>query len=118
MPLLRYTATVNGFDSLIVTKLDVLDEFDEIQVCVGYRIGGKEMCEMPPTVAEIEQVEPVYEVLPGWQFEHVRYVALRRAAARAKDYLAFLEERTGRGGGLHLDRAGAQPDDRAGRVAF
>ena len=57
---------INGFDSLIVTKLDVLDEFEQIKVCVGYRIGGQEICDMPPTVTEIEKVEAVYECLPGW----------------------------------------------------
>src|SRR5258706_309616 len=52
VPLLRYTAIINGFDSLVVTKLDVLDEFEQIPVCVGYRIGGREVCDMPPTVRE------------------------------------------------------------------
>ena len=95
VPLLRYTATVNGFDSLIVTKLDVLDEFSEIKVCVGYRVGGKEICDMPPTVAGIEQVEPVYEVLPGWNSSTFGIAEYNELPQRAKDYLAFLEERTG-----------------------
>jgi adenylosuccinate synthase len=95
VPLLRYTAIVNGFDSLIVTKLDVLDEFTEIKVCTGYRIGGKEICDMPPTVAGIEQVEPVYEVLPGWNSSTFGISDYDELPQRAKDYLAFLEERTG-----------------------
>ena len=94
-PLLKYTAMVNGFDSVIVTKLDVLDEFDQIKVCVGYRIGGKEICEMPPTVAEIERVEAVYESLPGWRSSTFGIAGYDELPARAKDYLAFLEERTG-----------------------
>ncbi len=94
-PLLRYTAMVNGFDSLIVTKLDVLDEFEQIHVCIGYRIGGKEVCEMPPTVAEIECVEPVYETLPGWQSSTFGMSRYDELPARARDYLAFLEQRTG-----------------------
>src|SRR5271157_5952333 len=65
-PLLRYTASINGFDSIVVTKLDVLDAFDSIPVCVGYRSGRRELREMPPTVAEIETVEPIYECVPGW----------------------------------------------------
>jgi adenylosuccinate synthase len=95
VPLLRYTATINGFDSLIVTKLDVLDEFEEIRVCVGYRIDGREICDMPPTVAEIERVEAVYEVLPGWKSTTFGIASYDELPARAKDYLAFLEERTG-----------------------
>jgi len=95
VPLLRYTAVVNGFDSLIITKLDVLDEFTEIKVCTGYRMGGKEICDMPPTVAEIEKVEPVYELLPGWNSSTFGISEYAELPGRAKDYLAFLEERTG-----------------------
>jgi adenylosuccinate synthase len=95
VPLLRYTAIVNGFDSLIITKLDVLDEFTEIKVCTGYKMGGKEICEMPPTVAGIEKVEPVYETLPGWNSSTFGISEYSELPQRAKDYLAFLEERTG-----------------------
>jgi len=63
-PLLRYTAMINGFDSLIVTKLDVLDTFSEIPVCTGYRLRGKETAEMPATVEGMAALEPVYENLP------------------------------------------------------
>jgi adenylosuccinate synthase len=94
-PLLRYTATVNGFDSIVVTKLDVLDSFDRIQVCVGYRIGKNEVCEMPPTVSEIEKLEPVYECLPGWQTSTFGIDSYDALPAKAKDYLAFLESKSG-----------------------
>ena len=95
VPLLRYTATINGFDSLVVTKLDVLDEFDQIPVCVGYRIGGKEVCGMPPTVAEIAKIEPVYECVPGWNTSTFGISNYDELPAKAKEYLAFLEARTG-----------------------
>jgi adenylosuccinate synthase len=95
VPLLRYTADINGFDSIVVTKLDVLDEFETIPVCVGYRLGGRELSEMPPTVREIEQVEPVYECLPGWATSTFGISSYDELPARARDYLAFLESRTG-----------------------
>src|ERR1035437_6001014 len=94
-PLLRYTATINGFDSLVVTKLDVLDEFDPIPVCVGYRIGGREVCGMPPTVAEIAKIEPVYEHVPGWSPSTFGIAKYDDLPAKAKEYIAFLEARTG-----------------------
>jgi adenylosuccinate synthase len=94
-PLLRYTATINGFDSLVVTKLDVLDEFDPIPVCVGYRIGGREVCGMPPTVAEIAKIEPVYENVPGWSISTFGIAKYDDLPAKAKEYIAFLEARTG-----------------------
>ncbi|HZT37979.1 MAG TPA: adenylosuccinate synthase [Bryobacteraceae bacterium] len=95
VPLLKYTASVNGFDSLIMTKLDVLDELGEIPVCVAYRVDGKETTEMPATYRGMLAIEPVYEKLPGWKASTqgiARYDALPRPAQR---YLEFLEERTG-----------------------
>jgi adenylosuccinate synthase len=94
-PLLRYTAAINGFDSIVVTKLDVLDAFDKIPVCVGYRAGGRELSEMPPTVAEIETIEPVYECMPGWSTSTFGISSYDKLPVKAKEYLAFLESRTG-----------------------
>jgi adenylosuccinate synthase len=95
VPLLRYTAAINGFDSLVVTKLDVLDEFDNIPVCVAYRSGKQEITEIPPTVAEIAKLEPVYECLPGWKVSTFGISSYEHLPPVAKDYLAFLESRTG-----------------------
>jgi len=94
-PLLRYTAAVNGFDSIVITKLDVLDTFDSIPVCVGYRLGKTEVTEMPATVREIGALEPVYECVPGWNTSTFGITSYDNLPARAKDYLAYLENRTG-----------------------
>lgn len=95
VPLLRYTTTVNGFDSLIITKLDVLDSFERIPVCVGYRLAGSMIEEMPATHAEIEAIQPVYEYLPGWNTVTRGICDFDTLPAKAKDYLHFLEEKTG-----------------------
>jgi len=95
VPLLRYSAAINGLDSLVITKLDVLDEFDNIPVCVGYRIGKQEVAEMPPTVKEIARVEPVYECLPGWKQSTFGMTTYDQLPLQAKEYLAFVENRTG-----------------------
>ncbi len=95
VPLLRYTAAINGIDSLVITKLDVLDEFDNIPVCVGYRIGTREVCDMPATVAEIEKLDAVYECLPGWRASTFGISSYEQLPPKAKDYLAFLESKTG-----------------------
>ena len=94
-PLLRYTAAINGFDSVVVTKLDVLDAFEKIKVCVGYRRGNRVLEEMPPTVAEIQKVEPVYECVDGWAASTFGISSYAELPSKAKDYLAFLENRTG-----------------------
>ncbi len=94
-PLLRYTTMINGFDSLIITKLDVLDAFEKIPVCVGYRLGGKETCEMPATHTALGAVEPVYETVPGWHSPTSGISRYEDLPPRAKDYLRFLTAQCG-----------------------
>ena len=63
---LRHTARINGLDELVVTKLDVLSGYEELRICTGYRLGDEVLTEFPGRVSILEQVEPVYETLPGW----------------------------------------------------
>jgi len=95
VPLLRYTAMVNGFDSLIITKLDVLDSFDRIKVCVAYRVHGQITMQMPAENALLEQIEPVYEEIPGWKTPTSSITRFEDLPAAARGYIAFLEEKTG-----------------------
>ncbi|MGH9591979.1 MAG: adenylosuccinate synthetase, partial [Bryobacteraceae bacterium] len=93
--LLRYTAMVNGFDTLMITKLDVLDLLEEIPVCVGYRLKGADVSEMPATYRALEAIEPVYETLPGWRTSTRGLARYEDLPERARTYLQFLEDRTG-----------------------
>jgi adenylosuccinate synthase len=95
IPLLRYTAMVNGFDTLMITKLDVLDQLDEIPVCTGYRVNGTTIDEMPATYRGLEAIEPVYQNLPGWRSVTRGIVKYEDLPKAARDYLEFLEDRTG-----------------------
>ncbi len=95
VPLLRYTGMINGFDSLIITKLDVLDGFDEIPVATGYRLCGRAVDGMPATTEAMASVEPIYEKLPGWGTPTAGLTRYQELPVRAKDYLAFLHEKTG-----------------------
>jgi adenylosuccinate synthase len=63
----RYAVRVNGLTGLAVTKLDVLDTFAEIPVCVGYRVDGGLLDTMPADLERLDRVEPIYERLPGWR---------------------------------------------------
>jgi adenylosuccinate synthase len=94
-PLLRYSAALNGFDTVVLTKLDVLDELPEIPVCVGYKIAGTSTDEMPATVRELGKAEPVYEVLPGWRTSTEGISDWNRLPAAAQRYVAFLEKTAG-----------------------
>ncbi|HET8648140.1 MAG TPA: adenylosuccinate synthetase, partial [Vicinamibacteria bacterium] len=62
----RYAARVNGFDSIALTKLDVLDHLAEIRVCTAYRFEGRQIEELPADPEVFERCEPVYESFPGW----------------------------------------------------
>jgi adenylosuccinate synthase len=95
VPLLRYTAEVNGFDSLIITKLDVLDELERIPVCVAYEVDGQVITQMPASTRKIEAIKPVFEYLPGWKTSTRAANSLESLPPRAKDYLHFLQDRTG-----------------------
>ena len=95
VPLLRYTAMVNGFDTLMITKLDVLDQLEEIPVCTGYRLRGAEVSEMPATYRALEEIEPVYENLPGWFASTRGITRFDDLPDRARAYLRFLEDQTG-----------------------
>jgi len=93
-PLLRYTAMINGFDTLMITKLDVLDHLDEIPVCVGYRLCGAEIQEMPATWRALEAIQPVYEMRPGWRTSTRGIAQFEQLPLLAQKYLDFLQEKT------------------------
>ncbi len=95
VPLLRYTAMVNGFDSMVITKLDVLDSLEEIPVCTGYRLNGVILTEMPATSREIEAIEPVFDRLPGWLAPTAGVSSYDALPQRARAYLEYLEDMTG-----------------------
>jgi adenylosuccinate synthase len=89
----RYAVRVNGFDTLALTKLDVLDTLDEIPVCTGYRFEGRELHELPSDVMVLEACQPVYETLPGWKASTSGlrdWKSLPDAARRYVDRLAEL----------------------------
>jgi adenylosuccinate synthase len=94
-PLLRYSALLNGFETMVVTKLDVLDSLAEIPVCVGYKIGGSVRREMPSTVRELAKAEPVFETLPGWTCSTEGISKWEDLPSAAKEYVMFLEDQTG-----------------------
>lgn len=65
--MLRHAARINSLSELALTKLDVLDTFDTVRVCVGYRLDGQLLATYPDRLDVLEQVEPVYVDLPGWR---------------------------------------------------
>jgi adenylosuccinate synthase len=85
-----YANRINRFDSICVMLLDVLDTFDEIPVCVGYRLDGKSVRSFPPCVDDASRIEPVYETLPGWKQDTTGARRWDDLPEAAKAYLARL----------------------------
>jgi adenylosuccinate synthase len=91
VPVARYAARVNGVTHLAVTKLDVLDAFDELPICTGYRVDGEEFDEMPSEADLLGRVEPVYDVVPGWQKPTGDVRRLEDLPSEARGYLERLQ---------------------------
>jgi adenylosuccinate synthase len=93
----RYAAEINGFDTVALTKLDILDALDEIKVCVGYRRagGGGDWESFPAVSQELREVEPVYETLPGWRSSTEGLTELDQLPPAARDYVDFISEQIG-----------------------
>ncbi len=91
----RYAAEINGFTSVALTKLDVLDALDEIKVCVGYNLDGKRCDSLPAVSQDLRRVEPIYETLPGWKSSTVGTTDLNELPVGAREYVNFLSNRIG-----------------------
>ncbi len=87
----QYSARVNGLTGLAVTKLDVLDSFDDIPVCVAYDVGGERCAEMPSEVGQLAAVKPVYERFQGWKQPTGNARKLEDLPKPARAYLDYLE---------------------------
>ena len=89
----RYAVDLNGIRAIALTKLDVLDTLKEIPVCVGYRFRGKTFREVPADLRGLEEAEPVYETVPGWNRETVGALSYGDLPDAARRYVELIEER-------------------------
>lgn len=88
----RYAVRINGLDCLAITKLDVLDELEEIKVCVAYECAGNRCDDFPTHASQLALCKPIYETLPGWQQSTAHCRSLEDLPKQALDYLKFLAE--------------------------
>ncbi len=91
---LRKAARVNGLDYLAVTHLDILDEFAEIPVCVGYDIDGQRVNVFPSALQAVERATPVFELMPGWQTPIAHCRSFAELPVNAQYYLTRIAELT------------------------
>ncbi|TNE69451.1 adenylosuccinate synthase [bacterium] len=88
---LKYACRINGINELAVTKLDVLDAFEEIQICTAYDIDGVQTDQFPLELKKIEKVKPVYTALKGWNCDTTKITDKEALPQTVKDYVAFIE---------------------------
>lgn len=90
---LKYAVEVNGITGLALMKTDILEDFDQIKVCIGYRLNGKQLDGFPACIEDIENVEPVYETLPGWKAGKAKAVqSFEELPAELQAYTRFIEK--------------------------
>ena len=87
----RTAVRLSGIDALALTKLDVLDEFPEIQIAIGYEIDGKTVTEIPARADLYDRAQPVYRTYPGWEAPTTGIASFDALPARARDYVLALE---------------------------
>lgn len=88
----RYAARINGLTDLAVTKLDVLDTLEELQLCTGYEVGGEVLTEFPGDLTALHDVRPRYERFEGWRSSTADARTMEELPLAARRYLARVEE--------------------------
>ena len=91
----RYAAQVNGLTGLALTKLDVLDSFDEIRICTGYEIDGERFDHFPDDLSRLEGAKPVMETMDGWNADTTGARSLDDLPRAARAYMDRVQEVTG-----------------------
>jgi adenylosuccinate synthase len=91
---LRFACRINGLDGLIITKMDVLDNFDEIKVCVAYDYKGQTITEFPASLKILSECKPVYKTLKGWKTTTKGLTDLSKLPKEAWDFIKIIEEQT------------------------
>lgn len=94
LPVVRTSAMLNGIDDLAITKLDVLDDFDEIPVCMSYNVHGERWRTFPAFAVAHHDYKPEYRTLKGWKRSTVGVTSYDDLPQEAKDYVRFIEDET------------------------
>ena len=88
----KYSCLINHLDTLVITKLDVLDELSEIKVCTGYRYKGSLLPSFPPEIQVLEECRPEYKTLKGWNVKTAGIQSFAELPTIAQDYLKRLSD--------------------------
>ena len=90
--LVRQTIKISGITGIALTKLDVLDELEEIKMCIGYELGGKKLDYLPATSEDQFNIKPIYQTFPGWKSSTQGIRNIEELPEKAKKYIHALED--------------------------
>ncbi len=90
--LVRQTIKISGIDGIALTKLDVLDDLDEIKMCIEYELDGKKINYLPAAVEDQIKIKPIYKTFPGWKVSTKGIKKMNDLPNKAKDYIYAVEE--------------------------
>ena len=90
--LVRQTIKISGINGIALTKLDVLDELDEIKICIGYELNGKKIDYLPAASEDQFSIKPIYKIYPGWKSNTQGIRNLKDLPDNAKRYIHALED--------------------------
>ena len=90
--LVRQTIKISGINGIALTKLDVLDELDQIKMCVGYELKGKKIDYLPAAVEDQLKVKPIYKIFKGWKTSTKGIKSFQDLPKNAQDYIKSLEK--------------------------
>jgi adenylosuccinate synthase len=88
---LAYAVRINGINELTITKLDVLDSFDEVKLCTSYNIDGAQTADFPLQLSDFDKIEPVYATLPGWQQSTRECSTIETLPVNVMGFIKFIE---------------------------
>ena len=91
----KYAAMLNSLDYLAITRLDILDDLDTIKICTGYKYQGQILKEYPASLDVLENVEPIYEEMPGWKADISKCKSYDELPEAARHYVERISELTG-----------------------
>jgi len=96
----RHSMNVNGFHTIALTRMDILDELDELQICVAYEVDGARVEHFPSQIEDLARCKPVYEAVSGWKAPTGDAQDWKELPKQAQEYVRLVEESVGAPAGL------------------
>ena len=95
LPVVKQAVTINGMTDLAITKIDILSGYDELPVCIGYKIGDTVYDTVPALLSDYEKAEPVFKVFPGWKEDISKVRTYDALPKECRDYVEYIQEYCG-----------------------